>query len=454
MIRQLIAFAIDKPIINHIILLFMLVLAIFSYQNIPKEIFPPSNLDQITIMGGYPGASADVLDKMVVKTIEDEVKSVSEIENIETTIQNGSFFMQADIKSGSDNQLVLGDVKDVISNTRRDLPADMDEPTAKITVHDFPLLLVAISAPIFGAVADYSRSKKKFLFFNCYLTVIFTALLYFVKAGNVFTGILFFIIANFGFNSGNVFYNALLPDIASRDELGKVSGLGWGIGYIGGLLSLVLILPLVNNHLTRLVFPTVAVFFGVFALFTFFLLKEVRKPSQRTNYFKTALKRISNSVRNIRHFRELLKFIIGYLIYNDGIIIVISFAAIYGATRFGMNQKQLITYFIIANVTSMFGALIFGFVLDKIGAKKTISITLFIWLIVASGMTPPAAVSTKMYHLGELSGDQGVLLQKELEQLQGVREVMVIAAENIACLKVDMKGFDKDAVEQLVTKGV
>jgi len=244
------------------------------------------------------------------------------------------------------------------------------------------MLLVAISAPIFGAVADYSRSKKKFLFFNCYLTVIFTALLYFVKAGNVFTGILFFIIANFGFNSGNVFYNALLPDIASRDELGKVSGLGWGIGYIGGLLSLVLILPLVNNHLTRLVFPTVAVFFGVFALFTFFLLKEVRKPSQRTNYFKTALKRISNSVRNIRHFRELLKFIIGYLIYNDGIIIVISFAAIYGATRFGMNQKQLITYFIIANVTSMFGALIFGFVLDKIGAKKTISITLFIWLIV------------------------------------------------------------------------
>ena len=126
----------------------------------------------------------------------------------------------------------------------------------------------------------------------------------------------------------------------------------------------------------------IALFFGLFAIFTFVLLREVHKPSKRTNYFKTALKRISKSVKNIRHFRELLKFIIGYLIYNDGIIIVISFAAIYGATRFGMDQKQLITYFIIANVTSMFGALIFGFILDKIGAKKTISITLFIWLAV------------------------------------------------------------------------
>ena len=145
MIKSFIAFSIDRPIINHILLLFMLVMAIFSYQNIPKEIFPPSELDQITITGGYPGASADVLDKMVVKTIEDEIKSISEIENIDTSIQNGIFFIRADIKPGSDNQLVLGDVKDVLSNTRRDLPADMDEPTAKISQYDYPLLLLAIS---------------------------------------------------------------------------------------------------------------------------------------------------------------------------------------------------------------------------------------------------------------------------------------------------------------------
>jgi len=148
MIKKFITFAVDKPIINHILMLFMLLLSIFAYQNIPKEIFPPSVLDQITITGAYHGASADVLDKMVVKSLEDDIKTISEIKNIDTVIQNGFFSIRADVKPGSDNQLVLSDVKDVIANVRRDLPADMDEPIAKITVHDFPLLLVAISGDV------------------------------------------------------------------------------------------------------------------------------------------------------------------------------------------------------------------------------------------------------------------------------------------------------------------
>jgi len=265
------------------------------------------------------------------------------------------------------------------------------------------MLLVAISAPIFGAVADFSRAKKKFLFYNCYLTVIFTALLYFVRAGDVFTGMLFFIIANFGFNSGNVFYNALLPDIVKRSEIGKVSGWGWAVGYIGGLISLLLILPLVHNKWINLVFPTVAFFFGFFALFTFFLVIELKKPSKRTNYFKTAFRRITTSAKNIRDFKELIKFIFSYLVYNDGIIIVISFAAIYGATRFGMSPKQLITYFIIANLTSMVGAFIFGYILDKIGAKRTISITLLIWIAVVIWAFFCKNIS-EFYYVGMLAG--------------------------------------------------
>jgi len=244
------------------------------------------------------------------------------------------------------------------------------------------MLMVATTAPIFGAVADFSRAKKKFLFYNCYLTVIFTALLFFVHEGDIFKGMFFFIIANFAFNSGNVFYNALLPDIAPREEIGKVSGWGWAVGYIGGLIALLLMLPLVHNHWIRLVFPTVAAFFGIFAIPIFILLKEVKKTSKRANYFKTAVKRITTTAKNIKNFRELLKFIISYLVYNDGIIVVISFAAIYGATRFGMSTKQLINYFVIANVTSMIGAFVFGYVFDKIGAKKTITISLLIWIVV------------------------------------------------------------------------
>ena len=148
MIRSFITFAVDKPIINHILMVFMVLLSIFAYQNIPKEIFPPSALDKITVQGGYAGSSADVLDKMVVKTIEDDLKNISEIESLETVIQNGSFMIKANIKEGSDKSRTLDDVKDVISNVRRDLPTDMNEPTAKLVQKDFPLLIVAISGDV------------------------------------------------------------------------------------------------------------------------------------------------------------------------------------------------------------------------------------------------------------------------------------------------------------------
>ena len=150
MIRKFLEFAIDRPVLNHIFMVFMIIMSIFAYKSIPKEIFPPSQLDQISVSGVYMGASADVLDKMAVKNIEDELKAVSEVDTIYTTIQNGFFSIVADIMPGSDNQMVLGEVKDIISNTRRDLPSDMDEPIAKVVVHNFPLVLVAIAgdAPI------------------------------------------------------------------------------------------------------------------------------------------------------------------------------------------------------------------------------------------------------------------------------------------------------------------
>ena len=145
MLRKFLEFAIDKPLLNHIFLIFIVILSIFAYTNIPKEIFPPMNMDKISIKGSYTGASADVLDKMVVDSIEDDLGNISELEDITTMIKNGFFNITADIKEGSNNILVLQDVKDVISNLKRDLPADMNEPTAKIKVHSFPLVLIALS---------------------------------------------------------------------------------------------------------------------------------------------------------------------------------------------------------------------------------------------------------------------------------------------------------------------
>ena len=145
MIRKFLEFAIDRPALNHIFMVFMIVMSLFAYQEIPKEIFPASQLDQVIITGTYVGASSNVLDKMAVRDIEEKLQALSEIDTIYTTIQNGFFSIKADIMPNNDNQIVLGDVKDIISNVRRDLPSDMDEPLAKITIHSYPLILIAIS---------------------------------------------------------------------------------------------------------------------------------------------------------------------------------------------------------------------------------------------------------------------------------------------------------------------
>jgi multidrug efflux pump subunit AcrB len=145
MIRKFLEFAIDRPVLNHLVLILLFFMALYAYKTIPKEIFPPSQLDEIVITGSYIGASADVLDKMAVKSIEDDLKTISAIDTVHSTIQNGFFTITAEILPGSDNQLILGDVKDIIAKNKRDLPSDMNEPIAKIKVHNFPLILVAVA---------------------------------------------------------------------------------------------------------------------------------------------------------------------------------------------------------------------------------------------------------------------------------------------------------------------
>ena len=148
MIRRFIEFAIDKPLLNHMFMVFIILLSIFSYINIPKEIFPPVQMDKISISGVYAGTSADVLDKMAVKNIEDDLKNIDALDDIKTTIKNGVFSMIIDIKPGSENMSVLNDVKDVISKVKRDLPSDMNEPIAKIHVNVIPLALIAIAGDV------------------------------------------------------------------------------------------------------------------------------------------------------------------------------------------------------------------------------------------------------------------------------------------------------------------
>ena len=244
------------------------------------------------------------------------------------------------------------------------------------------MLLVALTAPIFGAVADYSRAKKKFLFYSTYISVFFTFMLGFVGPGSIFTGMLYFILANFGFHSAIVFYDSFLPEIATPKQLGRISGYGWAFGYLGGLLSLVLALWLVNLNKITFVFPMVGIYYGLFAIVTFVLLKEFKRSSKRSNYFRIAYNRISGSFHSIRSFRDLGTFLISFFLYNDAITTAIGFTMIYGQERYGMTSAESIKLFFFVQLFSFVGAFIFGIIADKIGHMKTLSICLLIWLSV------------------------------------------------------------------------
>lgn len=148
MLRRFVEFSLDKPLLNHLFLFFIFLSSVFAYINIPKEIFPPMQMDKITINGAYAGTSANVLDQMVVQTLEDDLKNVSELEKVTSTIKNGAFVIVGDIKPGSNNNKVLNDVKDIIAKTKRDLPSDMNEPTAKIQEEVIPLVLIAIAGNV------------------------------------------------------------------------------------------------------------------------------------------------------------------------------------------------------------------------------------------------------------------------------------------------------------------
>jgi UMF1 family MFS transporter len=253
----------------------------------------------------------------------------------------------------------------------------------------------AVLSPFLGAVADASASKKKFLMIFCYTAILFTGLLYFVHAGNYWRGAIFFIVANIGFAGGNVFYNAFLPEISTDQNIGRISGLGWALGYIGGgaLLAINLIML---KYPERIGFPSgtftvqdcfvsVAIWWLIFSLPTFLFLRERAEktlPSIGKSYFSEGYQRLQQTFRRIKTFRQLSKFLVAYVIYNDGIETVIVMASIFGAEVLGMQTGEIILFFLMIQGIAFFGSLIFGFLADVIGNKKTVMITLAIWSLI------------------------------------------------------------------------
>ena len=272
------------------------------------------------------------------------------------------------------------------------------------------MLIVAIISPILGAVADFSASKKKFLFIFSSITWVFTGLLFFVEKGDVLFGMLFFIFAEIGYRSGQVFYNSLLTEIAEPEDLGRVSGNGWAIGSLGGILALLILLPLImivgGTFVVRISFVFTSFYFAAAAVPAFLWIKEKAVPKDlpdSENIFSVAFIRIIETFKTLGDYKDFLRFIIAFLVYNDGILMALNFAAIIGAVLFGMTQTQLIIFMIIVQVTSVIGAYIAGIAGVKIGFKRSLIYSIVMMIGVVLGMLF-AQNLTHFFIIGALAG--------------------------------------------------
>jgi UMF1 family MFS transporter len=203
-----------------------------------------------------------------------------------------------------------------------------------------------------------------------------------------------FIIANIGFEGAHVFYNGFLPELAADEDMGKISGYGWALGYIGGLAALLLAHPLTRGGFGpdgveryRLVFPLVAVFFLIFALPAMLLLRDRVSTDTRavSHSVREGFARLRQTFRQVRELRDLARFLVAFLIYNDGVATVIAFSAIYAMQVIGFTVAQVTLLFIVTQLTAFAGAMAAGFAVDRIGARATIAISLVVWIAVVTG---------------------------------------------------------------------
>ncbi len=258
-------------------------------------------------------------------------------------------------------------------------------------------LMVVVTAPLCGAIMDYRAEKKRFLFFSYLATVATTAMLYFVSPGYVVLGLVLIVLSNYAYSMGESFIAAFLPELGPPEKLGKISGFGWSLGYIGGLFAAGFTLVVLgeatveNYERIRWVGPFAAGFFLITAIPTFLWLKERGTPKlSGVAYWDIAQQRVRSTLHELRYFKDLSVFLVSLLFSMAGVYIIIAFAFIYGAQVIGWDESVRNIMFIIVQITAAAGALGFGWLQDRLGAKHTYQITLGLWVvaIIAIWATP------------------------------------------------------------------
>ena len=254
-------------------------------------------------------------------------------------------------------------------------------------------IIVGLLSPFMGALADRGGYRKIFLFGFTWLTIISTTALYFILPGEVMPALIYFVIANIGFEMGSVFCNAYLPDISHSKNIGRISGYGWSLGYVGGLIALALAMVFLvqtdnpifgfekgvegayeNIRATNLL---VAIWFAVFSIPTFVYLKD-QKPDTRAllSNVKNTVKDFKSTAKELKNYPQIIKFLIARLFYNDGLVTIFAFGGIYASGSLGFTFDEIMILGIVLNITAGLGAFLMGFLDDKVGGKNTIKVTL------------------------------------------------------------------------------
>jgi UMF1 family MFS transporter len=284
--------------------------------------------------------------------------------------------------------------------------ADVNVSTAQLGFgNSIASLLVAMMAPILGAIADKGSAKKKFLVFFAYLGVLMTAALFLVQKGQWAWAIFIYAMGIIGFAGANVFYDSLLPSIVGEEKIDFVSGLGFAMGYLGGgLLFLVNVLMTLMPEkfglpdataAVRYAFISVAVWWGLFTLFTIFWVAEEKNSAaadKAENIVAAGFKQFVGTFKKIRHLKMVFLFLLAYWFYIDGVDTIIRMAVDYGLSL-GFESNDLIVALLIVQFVGFPAALIFG----KLGERWSVRKSIYLAIVFYMGITVWGTMMTQKH---------------------------------------------------------
>lgn len=256
-------------------------------------------------------------------------------------------------------------------------------------------LLIMLTGPALGAYADLHAAKKKLLALTTVGCVLFTAALALVEPGAVWLALLLIVMSNFFFGSGENLIAAFLPELARGRDLGKVSGWGWSLGYLGGLLSLGCALAYITWAQGRgqtaadyvpVTMLITAALFALSSLPTFLWLHEraVPQAGRHAQLRRDPFSRLTHTLAHLRQYRDLTRFFVCIVFYQAGVQAVIALAAIYAQQAMHFQMQDTLKLILVVNITAAIGAFMSGYVQDRIGPIRTIALTLLGWIVMVA----------------------------------------------------------------------